>query len=154
MSVVLYSHACPHPAGFIGYRVAVMIDGKHKQKYFSLNRAPKLEQHKKAHKLNARWLQEKERRQTYRDNQAIQSVRSIHGTGVKGIALRYCYSPDKRGNKKAYKHKRFVVQGSNNLKGFNRGFEVTTQGWYDAVAYLAKQKQLSRWKHLLKRCPV
>lgn len=154
MSVMLYNECNPHPAGFKGYRVAVMVDGKHKQRYFSFNRATKNEQFHEAHKINASWLQQKQRVQTHRDNQAIQTIRSKYGTGVKGIGLRYCYSPDKKGNMKAYKHLRFIVQGQHNGKGFNRAFSVTNKGWEDAVAYLAKSKELSRWKHLLKRNPL
>lgn len=154
MSVTLYNAANPHPAGFHGYRVAVMINGKHKQRYFSINRLPKTHQFKLAHKTNARWLEQKTRAETYRNNQAIQTTRALNITGVKGITLTYCYSPDKRGNKKAYKHLRFVVQGSHNSIGFSRGFPATENGWNQAVAYLAKSKNLTRWKHLLKRCPL
>lgn len=154
MSVVLYNASNPHPAGFHGYRVAVMVDGTHKQRYFSINRAPKTEQFNNAHKTNAAWLKQKERVQTHRDNQAIQTIRSQYGTGVKGIAIKICYSPDKKGNSKAYKHKKYVVQGQHNGKGFSRSFPITDTGWENAVTYLAKSKELTRWKHLLTRKPL
>ncbi len=154
MSVTLYDELNPHGAGFMGYRVAVMVDGNHKQRYFTISNCSKRIQHKEAHKINAVWLQQKERAQIHRNNQAIQTIRSLNGTGVRAIALAYQYSRDRKGNSKAYKNLRFIVQGQQDGKGFSRAFIPNQRGWEAAVKYLAKSKNLSRWKHLLKRYPL
>ncbi len=155
MSVTLYDERNPHPAGFRGYRVAVMVDGNHKQRYFTINQyETKATQHKEAHKINATWLQQKERVQIHRDNQAIQTTRSNYGTDVRGIALKDVFNHDRRGNPRAYKNRRFIVQGQHNGKPFGKNFLPTKAGWKKAVAFLAKSKNLSRWKHLLERCPI
>lgn len=152
MSVKYYSRNKPHPGGFIGFRVAVMVAGNHKQKYFSTARSGVYDhQFRLAHKTNAKWLAEKEKGMLRFKNQAIQTSRSTHSTGVRGITKQYCYSPDRKGNSKAYKRLRYVVQIMNNYKLYHRRFPTTKQGWIDAVTFLAKVKQLTHWKHLLSR---
>lgn len=149
MSVTTYNSNKPHPGGFIGHRVAVMVGENHKQRYFSTSKG-QTGQFTLAHKLNAKWLQEKEKFSSYFRNQAVQTSRSVYSTGVRGISKKYVWSNDRQGKPK-YKHYRYIVQVANNGKNFHRGFPVTESGWFKAVKFLAVSKGLTRWKHLLKR---
>lgn len=138
MSVTLYNANNPHPAGFIGYRVAVMVASFPKQRYFSIAKGGKMSQHRLANKLNARWLSEQEKGTSYRNNEAMPTARAVNSTGVKGI-------------QKIIDKDKYIVQGSHNKKPFYKTFLITEKGWIAAVTFLAKSKHLTRWRHLIKR---
>ena len=152
MSVTYYSRANPHKGGFIGFRVAVMVNMRHRQRYFSTKNPGDYDhQFKLAHKLNEKWLEEKEKADRKRSNAAIPTIRNKYSTGVRGVSIKYTYSRDRKGNRQAYRHLKLVVQGSHNCVLFKKDFPPTQQGWIDAVTYLAKKKHLTRWRHLLDR---
>lgn len=145
-----------HPAGFVGYRVSIMVEGDHKQKYFSTNgmtASERLSKYVQARELEKTWIKDKEKAMQKFRNEAAPTKRSTRATGVRGISIGYVYSPDKKGNKRAYKHLRYIVQGSHFKEVFHGTFPVTEKGWKDAVKFLAKNKNLTRWKHLLERNP-
>ena len=152
MSIYDYTEK-PHPAGFVGYRVAVMVDGKFKQKYFNTRalNADKEKLYKKAQEIDQAWLEQKEKAEQSRNNKAVAMTHAIHSTGVRGISLNWRYSPDRYGNKRAYKKMRYSVYVMKKGKRFARTFPSTQDGWVAAVEYLAKSKGLSRWRHLLDR---
>lgn len=142
MSVYDYTKKI-HPAGFIGYRVSVMVDGDHKQKYFStrgMTGSGRLAEYIKAKRLNDKWLVLKSRAETKRTNKAMPSKRCINSTGVKGISYR-----------NAPEGERYIINGSYQKTAFNKIFPFTSEGWIAAVKYLAKKKHLKNWKHLLER---
>lgn len=132
-----------HPAGFIGYRVSVMVDSVHKQKYFNtkgMTGHERLSKYLKATRLHNEWLALKAIAETKRTNKAIPTKRCINSTGVRGISTR-----------NAPEGKRYTVNGSYQKAQFHKVFPFTQEGWKAAVKYLAKKKHLKNWKHLLER---
>ena len=154
MSVKYYSRKNPHPGGFIGFRVTVMVNGEYRQKWFGCAKGGYnyKEAFILAHKLNARWLQEQYIHRRQREIQCRPTVRN-KTPGVKGIYKRTVYSRDKKGNPKAYANDRYVVQISHKGRLYNKTFPQTEKGWEEAVRFVAKTKGLPRWRHLIERRP-
>ena len=83
-----------HPAGFIGLRVNVSIDGKVKQKYFSLRARPgvwvsldkELDLIKQADKLDKKWRNQQAKAQRENKRNAIPR-KNLHTTRVRGISM-------------------------------------------------------------------
>ena len=145
-----------HPAGFKGYRVSVMVDKVHRQKYFSTNgddAYTTLSKYAQARELEKKWLEDKEAALKKFTSEATPTIRSKCSTGVRGISLNVAHSRDRKGNKKGYSHLRYIVQGSHLKVPYHARFPVTDKGWKAAVKFLALKKNLTRWKHLLERRP-
>ena len=139
-----------HKGGFIGVRVAVMIDGKHRQKYFSYNNSDKSEEaiYKEAEELHKEWLMLKSlaSSKNQRESKEMRRVTSPYSTGVKGIKFNISHS-------RAY----FFVQGSTNNKLFHKNFSINDLGydlaWYKACEYLQSKKDYSLFDTIYKRKP-
>ena len=139
-----------HKGGFIGVRVAVMVDGKHRQKYFSYKQSDKSEEaiYKEAEQLHREWLMLKNlaNSKNLRESKEMRRVTSPFSTGVKGIKFNISH-------RRAY----FFVQGSTNNKLFHKTFNINDHGydlaWYKACEYLQSQKDYSLFDNIYKRKP-
>lgn len=139
-----------HKGGFIGVRVAVMIDGKHRQKYFSYKQSDKSEEaiYKEAEQLHKEWLMLKSlaNSKNQRESKEMRRVTSPYSTGVKGIKFNISHS-------RAY----FFVQGSTDNKLFHKNFSINDFGydlaWYKACEYLQTKKGYSLFDNIYKRKP-
>jgi len=139
-----------HKGGFIGVRTAVMIGGKHKQKYFSYKNSDKSEEaiYKEAEQLHRERLMLKNlaRSETQRESKELRRVTSPYSTGVKGIKFSISHS-------RAY----FFVQGSTDNKLFYKNFSINDHGydlaWYKACEFLQSKKDYSVFDNIYKRKP-
>ncbi len=139
-----------HKGGFIGVRVAVMIDGKHKQKYFSYKNIDKSEEaiYKDAEELHREWLMLKNlaNTQNQRESKELRRVTSPYSTGVKGIKFSISHN-------RAY----FFVQGSTDNKLFYNNFSIHDYGydlaWFKACEFLQSKKDYSIFDDIYKRKP-
>ncbi len=139
-----------HKGGFIGVRVAVMIDGKHKQKYFSYKNSDKSEDaiFKEAEQLHKEWLMLKNLANTEnkRKSKELRRVTSPYSTGIKGIKFNI-------------NHRRasFFVQGSTNKVPFHKTFSINDFGydlaWFKACEFLQSKKDYTIFDDIYKRKP-
>jgi len=140
-----------HKGGFIGVRVAVMVNGKAKQKYFSFKASDKKEDQilSDAKQLHAQWLMEKSLASSKRDiaSKELRRVSSPFSTGIKGIKFRISH-------KTCY----FFVQGVTNHTRFNRNFSINIHGydmaWFKACEYLQKNKDYALFDSIYKKKPA
>jgi len=138
-------------SGFEGIRVAVMVDGKARQKYFSFKSSQKSENEilSEAKSLHAQWLMEKNLAISKREvaSKEVRRVSSPFSTGVKGIKFRISYHT-------CYFH----VQGVSNHVRFNQNFSINKLGydlaWFKACEYLQKNKDYSLLDTVYKNKPV
>ena len=102
-----------HKSGFVGIRVAVMVDGKARQKYFSFKASNKKEDEilSDAKLLHSQWLMEKNLAGSKRKvaSKELRRVSSPFSTGTRGIKFRISYNT-------CY----FYVQGVSNNIRFNK----------------------------------
>ena len=139
-----------HKGGFIGVRAAVMIGGKHKQKYFSYKNSDKSEEeiYKEAEQLHNEWLMLKNlaHSEAQRESKELRRVTSPYSTGVKGIKFSISH-------RKSY----FFVQGSTDNKLFYKNFSINDYGydlaWYKACEFLQSKKDYSLFDNIYKRKP-
>ena len=139
-----------HKGGFIGIRVAVMVDKKLIQKYFSykLYDKPKDELYKEANQYHKDLLLHKNLASSKNEREAkeIRRTTSPFSTGVKGIKFSISH-------KQCY----FYVQGSTNKVGFHKHFNIRSLGydmaWFKACEFLQKQKDYSIFDSIYKRKP-
>ena len=154
-----------HGSGFIGLRVAVMVNNELKQKYFSFlvrgkNISAAQEEHikKQALELDERWQFSKRAAQEKRLNQAKEHKSSVYATGVRGIRMKFIIEKKIRaGERRTYFTPKFIVTGSNDNIKFGKNFNILTQGynnaWTNAVLYYAMNKNLTNPDALLERVP-
>ncbi len=85
-----------HSGGFIGLRVAVMIDKELRQKYFSFlvdgfpisaDKEKKIQE--KARQLDDSWKYQQMSAIEKRKNQAKSQISSVYSTGVRGIRMKF-----------------------------------------------------------------
>lgn len=139
-----------HKGGFIGVRVAVMVDGKHRQRYFSykdLDKSPELI-FKEAKQLHQEWLMEKDLAGSKNKMQSkeLRRTTSPYSTGIKGIKFKI-------------NHKRasFLIQGSTDNKLFNKSFSINDLGydlaWFKACEFLQSKKGYALFDIIYKKKP-
>ncbi len=154
-----------HGGGFIGLRVAVMVDSEPKQKHFSFvadgTPIPLSEEQRLkgiAKELNESWMHQQKSAIEKRHNQAKEQVFSIYSTGVRGIRMKFIVEKKIRaGELRTYYTPVFIVSGSNNNKKFSKSFNILTHGytsaWVSAVLCYAINKNLTDPNNLLDRIP-
>jgi hypothetical protein len=167
MTVYQYNEG-DHPAGFIGLRVAVMVNGNHKQKYFNFairgtnytfhSLEERNEMLLKAKALDQTWLYQKEAQATTREGKAKERRPTLYSTGVSGIKMKFVKTKRQRkSGERIYYTPSFVVAGSNNSRKFGKNFNILTQGyqkaWISAVLYYMINKNLTPAKDITKRLP-
>ncbi|MCF6191462.1 MAG: hypothetical protein L3J51_13385 [Cocleimonas sp.] len=139
-----------HKGGFIGVRIAVMVGGKHRQKYFSYKNSNKSKEaiYKDAEQVHREWLMLKNlaSTETQRESKELRRLTSPYSTGVKGIKFSISHS-------RAY----FFVQGSTDNKLFYKNFSINDYGydlaWYKACEFLQSNKDYSIFDNIYKRKP-
>ena len=136
-------------SGFVGYRVAVMVDGKQKQKWFSTKGKTDLEitaLGKKARSLNNEFLMLKNlnkdlREKKCKDIPAVMKV-SSHSTGIRGIKLMFL-ERHKTGNIIYVPH--VVVSFSYKKQRYSKIFRVKSEryadAWHQAVFFYSNIKK-------------
>ena len=154
-----------HGGGFIGLRVAVLVNKELKQKYFSftvegspvsLDEEKTLEE--KAKQLEDSWKYQQKSASEKRLNKAEEHAPSIYSTGVRGIKMKFITEKRIRaGELRTYYTPVFIVSGSNDNKRFGKKFNILTQGyqsaWSYAVLYYAMNKDLTDPNNVLERLP-
>ncbi len=176
MPIYYYDGEQNSPPNYVGVRVAVMINSKLHQKWYTFRVAggflPEEEQEKikeEARELEKQWMLEKNLHSSIRVREAKEEPRnSAYVTGVSGIKMRYIKQTKKRqskskkpGRKKILTYVFYtpciIVNSSYKKKKFIKQFNVLTRGhdmaWYSAVEYLAEQKEIGNFDHLLARKP-
>jgi len=142
-----------HPYRYVGFRVSVMVDNKQKQKYFNCRGLTKKEKEsvlEAARKLESQWLVLKEKAQKKRDNKALHTRLAVNTTGVRGITTTTEHYK-KNGRFTGGSRNVYQVQIQHNGVQYFKRFPLTDKGWALAVKFLAKAKQLTRYKHLIAR---
>ncbi len=140
-----------HKAGFIGIRVAVMVNSKLMQKYYSFKSTDQSEDEilSSAKSLHAKWMMEKNLASSKRDiaSKELRRVSSPFSTGIKGIKFRISH-------KTCY----FYVQGMTNNIRFHKNFSINKHGyemaWFKACEFLQKNKDYSLFDTIYKNIPV
>lgn len=140
-----------HKGGFIGVRVAVMVDGKARQKYFSFKATDKKEDDilSDAKLLHAQWLMEKNLASSKREvaSKEVRRVSSPFSTGTKGIKFRISHNT-------CYFH----VQGLSDHIRFHQNFNINKLGyafaWFKACEFLQKNKDYALLDSVYKNKPV
>ncbi len=143
-----------HKGGFIGTRVAVSVDGKVIQKYFSVrnyknNNLNKDTLLKDAHFFHNELIMKKNlARSSYeKASKELRRTTSPFSTGVKGIKFTL-----------AYGNSYFYVQGSTNNIGFHKHFNINSLGydfaWFKAFEFLQKNKDYSIFDTIYKKKPA
>ncbi|WP_299881383.1 AP2/ERF family transcription factor [uncultured Cocleimonas sp.] len=140
-----------HKAGFIGIRVAVMVNSKLMQKYYSFKSTDQSEDEilSDAKSLHAKWMMEKNLASSKRDIAAkeLRRVSSPFSTGIKGIKFRISHNT-------CY----FYVQGMTNKIRFHKNFSINKYGyemaWFKACEFLQKNKDYSLFDSIYKNIPV
>ncbi len=165
MSIYEYKKG-DHKAGFIGWRVAVLVGDKYCQKYFNIRKVTNEEElnaiEKEAKSLDAKWNFE---RKLISDQKKLECkekrshASSIYNTGISGIKMKFGASGGGVRGKKGRKYYTpfFLVSGSTNNKRFIKNFNIITNGydwaWMKAVKYYADEKGIEHYSHLLERKP-
>jgi len=155
-----------HNGQFQGLRVAVSIDSKVKQKYFSFRCNGKYVSltkertlRKEAKALEQQWKEEQAIFRAKRIANAIETFRGepSYSTGVRGIQLKFAIENKFRGNEwRRYSYPVFIVSGSTKGVRFQDRFWINSgyeKAWINAVKFLAKSKGIKDYDHLIKRMP-
>lgn len=157
-----------HPAGFIGLRVAVSIDGKVKQKYFSLRERPgvfvslekELKLIKEASKLDKKWRNEQAQAKLENKRNAMPG-KSLYTTRVKGISMISSFERKSRsGVEKIYRYLAFSIHISHERERFSTTVRLKKDGsnlgpaWKKAVDFVCKNKKMRNNKQLYQRKPT
>ena len=177
MPIYYYDGEQNSPPNYVGVRVAVMINKKLQQKWYTFRVAggflPKEEQEritKEAEELEKEWMMEKNLYSGIRLREAKEEPQnSAYVTGIAGIKMRYVKQTKKRLSKAKNKpgpkkmltyvfYTPFIIVNSSHKKNkFIKQFNVKTRGydmaWYSAVSYFAEQKGIQSFEHLLERKP-
>lgn len=179
MPIYYYDGEQNSPPNYIGVRVAVMINSKLRQKWYTFRSSrceggvlPQSEQDKRkkeARELESMWMLEKNLHSGIRLREAKEEPQnSAYVTGIAGIKMRYVkqtkkrYSKAKRpGPKKLLTYVFYtpfiIVNSSHNKEKFIKQFNILTRGydmaWFSAVNYFAEKKGITSFDHLLIRKP-
>jgi len=170
----IYDHTeTAHPSGFRGFRVTRYFasEKKNRQRWLGIKDKPIEAVHKEAKKLLAEWEFEAMLEKSQRDRMKVERPQnSAYVTGVSGIKMKFVRHIKRResrakkvrpGRKKVYTSviytPYFVVSGSVDGKKYIRKFNIKTLGfdhaWMKAVMYLADQKGIKHYTHLLSKKP-
>lgn len=176
MPIYYYDGEQKSPPGYIGVRVAVMVNSKLRQRWYSFRSAggfiPEEEQARikaEAQALEKEWIMEKNLHAEIRLREAKEEPQnSAYVTGVAGIKMRFVKQTKKRlsrakkpGPKKMLTYVFYtpyiIVNSSHKKERFIKQFNVITQGydmaWMQAVQHLAEKKGITSYDHLLARKP-
>lgn len=164
MTVHIYNEG-DHPGQFQGIRVVRMVRGELKQRYFSFREryggeyywitpAEEARRFQEAQRLDRAWAKQQERFASQQRHAAQPRRGGVRTTGVAGIVADWQIR--KRADN-VFIYPVFLVHGSHLRQLFYSTFGISQcgfdEGWEKAVTYYARQKELSRWRHLIRRKP-
>ena len=157
-----------HPAGFIGLRVAVSIDGYVKQKYFNFRKKrglfvsteEELKLIEKATKLDKKWRNQQAKMQRENKRNAIPR-KNLHTTRVRGISM--IASSDRKyrcGRMKIYPYIALSIHISHKGEVFTTTIRLKKDGsnlksvWKKAIDMVCKKKKMRNNQQLYQRQPT
>lgn len=157
-----------HPAGFIGLRVNVSIDGKVSQKYFNFRERPgvfvsstkELALIEKASKLDKQWRNQQAKARLENKRNAIPR-KNLHTTRVRGISMIPSFDRKYRcGGMKDYPYIALSIHISHEGQHFSTTLRLKKDGsnlksaWKRAVDLLCKKKKMRNNQQLYQRQPT
>lgn len=157
-----------HPAGFIGLRVNVSIDGKVKQKYFNFRKkrhvfvsmSEELELIKEANKLDKKWRNQQAKAQLEHKRNAIPR-KNLYTTRVRGISMIPSFDRKYRcGGMKNYHYISLSINISHEGEHFATTIRLKKDGsnlgaaWKKAVDMVCKKKKMRNNQQLYQRQPT
>ena len=161
MAIYKYDGTQTTPKNYIGYRVAVSVNGELRQKWYKKTE----ELPKEAKALEKQWKFEQQLYKTSRiRDRKERAQNSAYITGVSGIKMKFEASKKRKkayGKMKVYRSYApvFIVSGSTNKKRFIKRFNIKTLGydmaWFKACQYASeKYGKTLLDKMLAKKPPV
>lgn len=155
MPIYHYDGTQKTPKNYVGFRVAVSVNGKLRQKWYKDTKELPAE----AKQLEREWKFEQ---QLYKSSKVSErkerAQNSAYITGVSGIKMKFISIKKQVAGKVTYYYTPvFIVSGSNNNKSFIRNFNIKTLGfdmaWFKACQYAAVQYEMSSFDKILARKP-
>jgi len=156
MAIYHYDGTQKTPKNYVGYRVAVSVNGELRQKWYKDTK----EKPKEAEELNRLWRFEQQLHKETRNRERKERAKnSAYVTGVAGIKMKFISNGKRivKGKLKRYYTPVFVVSGSSNSKQFLRPFNIKTFGydmaWFKACRYAAEKYGENLLDQMLKKKP-
>ncbi|HIO91707.1 MAG TPA: hypothetical protein EYG68_02550 [Leucothrix mucor] len=141
MAIYQYDGSQKNPPNYVGYRVAVSINGKLHQKWFKGVKTKT----KEMESLEREWKFKQQLHKTSRMRERKELVKnSAYVTGVAGIKMKFVVS-SKRKKKKVYRSyaPSFIVSGSVDGDKFSKKYNIKTLGfdmaWFKACQFAAEK---------------
>ena len=155
MAIYHYDGSQTTPKNYVGFRVAVSVNGKLRQKWYKKTETlPKA-----AKELEKLWIFEQQLHKDSKNRERKELVKnSAYVTGVAGIKMKFAVNINRRGNK-VYRYyiPVFIVSGSTNGKRFAKRFNIKRFGfdmaWFKACQYAAEKYGPTLLDKMLKRKP-
>lgn len=156
MAIYHYDGTQKTPKNYVGYRVAVCVNGKLRQKWYKNT----TEKPKEAEELDRLWRFEQQlHRDTKKRERKERVSNSPYVTGVAGIKMKFI-SNGKRivaGKVKRYFTPAFVVSGSSNNERFLKTFNIKTLGydmaWFKACQFAEEKYGANLLDKMLRKKP-
>jgi hypothetical protein len=160
MAIYQYDGSQKTPKNYIGFRVAVSVNGELRQKWYK--KTKKLP--KEATDLERQWKFEQQLHKisNIRDR-TERAQNSAYITGVSGIKMKFQASIRRKkayGKMKVYRSYTpvFIVSGSKNKQRFIKRFNIKTLGydmaWFKACQYAAEKYGETLLDNMLKQKPL
>ncbi len=156
MAIYHYDGTQKTPKNYIGYRVAVSVNGELRQKWYKGAEEKPAE----AEELNRMWRFEQGLHQDSRNRERKERLsNSAYVTGVAGIKMKFASNGNKMvsGKMKHYYFPAFVVSGSVNGKRFTKAFNVKKFGydmaWFKACHFASEKYGANLLDQMLKKKP-
>ncbi len=156
MAIYHYDGTQKTPKNYVGYRVAVSVNGELRQKWYKETK----EKPKEAEELDRLWRFEQ---QLYKDSKNRErkerANNSAYVTGIAGIKMKFIPNGRRvvKGELKRYYTPAFVVSGSSNGKQFFRPFNIKTLGydmaWFKACRFASEKYGENLLDKMLKKKP-
>ena len=156
MAIYQYDGTQKNPKNYVGYRVAVCVDGKLRQKWFKGAESKP----KEADELDRMWRFEQGLFKDTRNRERKERVsNSAYVTGVAGIKMKFASNGSQivAGKIKRYFFPAFVVSGSTDGKRFLKSFNIKKYGydmaWFKACHYAAEKYGMNLLDQMLSKKP-
>ena len=142
MTIYHYDGTQKNPKNYVGYRVAVSVNGKLRQKWFKGTK----EEPREAKELDKMWRFEQGLYKDSRNRERKERLsNSAYVTGVAGIKMKFASNGRGlvSGKHKYYYFPAFIVSGSVNSERFVKTFNIKNLGfdmaWFKACQYAAEK---------------
>ena len=157
MAIYHYDGTQTTPKNYVGYRVAVSVNGELRQKWFKKTE----KKPKEADELDRMWRFEQGLYKDSRNRERKERVsNSAYVTGIAGIKMKFV-SNGKRivsGKLNRYYIPAFIVSGSADSERFLKKFNIKTIGydmaWFKACQYAAEKYGANLLDEMLRKKPA